>query len=235
VKVTVRFFAHLRERVGAAELQVELEGETSVAALRSWIAARHPELTADLERYPVVVDGEIRSPGFGLHDGAEVAWLPPVAGGSPGAVVTAFLTAEPLDPNALAAAVSHPGAGAIALFVGVVRDHEGERSVERLEYEAYEGLATRRLREVAEECLERWPDARIAVAHRVGPLEIGEASAVVAVATPHRAEAFDCCRHLMDRVKVSVPVWKKSIGPAGDQWVEGQEYDPGNGRGRPGD
>jgi molybdopterin synthase catalytic subunit/molybdopterin converting factor small subunit len=235
VKVTVRFFAHLRERVGRAELQVELEGEISVETLRSWIIGRHPELAGDLERYPVVVDGEIRPGGFALYEGAEVAWLPPVAGGAGGEVVSVFLTAEPLDSQALAAAVAHPGAGAIALFLGVVRDHEGERKVERLEYEAYEGLATKRLRAVAEECLAMWPEARIAVAHRVGPLDIGEASVVVAVATPHRAEAFDCCRTLMDRVKVAVPVWKKSIGPDGDKWVEGQSYDPGNGGGNSGE
>jgi len=235
VKVTVRFFAHLRERVGRAELQVELEGETSVEALRRWIIGRHPELAADLGRYPVVVDGEVRSAGFALHEGAEVAWLPPVAGGAAGEVVSVFITAEPLDTQALAAAVSHPAAGAIALFLGVVRDHEGDRAVERLEYEAYEGLATKRLRAVADECLAKWPEARIALAHRVGPLDIGEASVVVAVATPHRAEAFDCCRTLMDRVKVAVPVWKKSIGPDGDKWVEGQSYDPGNGHGEPRD
>lgn len=230
MKITVRLFAHLRECVGSGELHLELEPGATVDVLRHVVIGRHPDLKADLERCPVVVDGEIRSPGFALHDGAEVAWLPPVAGGAGGQVVTAFLTAEPLDSQALTDAVSHPGAGAIALFLGVVRDHEGGRQVERLEYEAYESLATRRLRALAEECLAKWPQARIAVAHRVGPLEIGETSVVVAVATPHRAEAFDCCRHLMDRVKVSVPVWKKSIGPDGDRWIEGQSYDPGNGR-----
>jgi molybdopterin synthase catalytic subunit len=117
------------------------------------------------------------------------------------------------------------GAGAVVLFVGTVRDHEGDRTVEALEYEAYERVAAERLRALAEEALVAWPAARIAIAHRLGRLALGEASVAVAVATAHRAEAFDCCRHLMERLKLSVPIWKRSFGPQGAIWVEGKGYE----------
>jgi molybdopterin synthase catalytic subunit len=217
----------MRERVGSAQIQVELEEGATITDLHRRLLRDHPGLEDDFGRFPVVLNGEVCEPGTVIPEGAEVAWLPPVAGGSSGEVVEAFLTPEPLDADSLARAVSDPAAGAIAVFLGVVRNHEGERRVERLEYEAYESLAAPRLRAVAEESLSRWPEARIAVAHRVGPMEIGETSVVVAVATPHRAEAFDCCRYLMDRVKVGVPIWKKSYGPDGERWVEGQSYEPG--------
>jgi molybdopterin synthase catalytic subunit len=139
-------------------------------------------------------------------------------------VVTVTITAEVLDPQALGAAVGHPGAGAMVVFSGVVRDHEGDRSVQHLHYEAYQSLAQRRLESLARSALKRWPEARIAVAHRTGKLVVGEASVIVAVATAHRAEAFECCRSLMDEIKVGVPIWKKSFGPDGERWVDGETY-----------
>jgi molybdopterin synthase catalytic subunit len=226
VRVRVLFFAQLREAVGASELALELPAGATVESLKARLAAERPALAAPLERLPVVVNGRVVRGPRALADGDEVVWLPPVAGGAgPGAVVEARLTRAAIDPHALARAVAAPGAGAIALFVGVVRDHEGGRAVERLEYEAYEALAGERLGAVAGEALARWPAARIAVAHRVGRLEVGEVSVAVAVASAHRAEAFDCCRHVIERVKQSVPIWKKSFGPAGEQWVEGTPYE----------
>jgi molybdopterin synthase catalytic subunit len=139
-------------------------------------------------------------------------------------VVHAGLTRDPIDGAALSRAVANDGAGAVALFLGKVRDHEGDRRVESLEYEAYEPLAAERLQALAEEAVGRWPEARVAVVHRLGQLALGEVSVGVAVATPHRAEAFDCCRHLVERVKASVPIWKRSIGPDGAAWVEGKPY-----------
>jgi molybdopterin synthase catalytic subunit len=229
VTVRVLFFAHLREATGSAQADIELPAGATLENLREALAARWPALGGHLSRFPAAVNGTVVRGAPALAEGDEVAWLPPVAGGSGGpaggAVVEAGLTRDPLDPQALARAVAAPGAGAVVVFTGTVRDHEGERRVERLEYEAYESLAGERLRAVAREALARWPGSRIAVAHRVGTLTVGEASAVIAVAAAHRAEAFDCCRYILERLKKSVPIWKKSYGPGGAAWVEGAPYD----------
>ena len=230
--VRVLFFAHLREATGLPRAEIALPDGATLADLRDALSARWPALAGHLERFPVVVNGRVVRGTPALAAGDEVAWLPPVAGGAgepcpEGAVVEARLTREPLDADALARGVAAPWAGAVVVFTGVVRDHEGERRVERLEYEAYESLAGERLRAVAAAALARWPLARIAVVHRVGELRVGEASAVIAVAAAHRAEAFDCCRHVLEQVKKSVPVWKRSHGPDGAQWVEGAPYDEG--------
>ena len=97
-----------------------------------------------------------------------------------------------------------------------------------LTYDAYDSLAASQLRSVADEALERWPDARIAVQHRAGRLVVGEASVAIAVACPHRAEAFACCRFVIDRVKEAVPIWKREESEAGARWLEGHDYKPGN-------
>lgn len=132
------------------------------------------------------------------------------------------MTREPLDAAALMAAVAAPAHGATALFVGTVRDLNDGQAVESVEYEAYLDMAERVLREIADEAAAQ-PDigpARIAVAHRIGVLEVGEASVVVAVGTPHRAEAFDVCRYIIEAVKVRLPVWKRERGPGGEgHWV----------------
>jgi len=224
--ITVRLFAHLRETLGEDQIQVDLEEGATVAALRDLIGRSFPQLLGELEKFPVVVEGEMATLDQPLQDGQEVAWIPPVAGGSTGEVRHAFLTHEPLDADALRESVQHDGAGAIAMFLGVVRDHEGERAVTELEYEAYQQLAERRLRLLAEKALGRWPEARIAVAHRTGLLQLGETSVIVAVSTPHRADAFECCRTLMDWIKSGVPIWKKSTGPDGSRWVAGKTYTP---------
>jgi molybdopterin synthase catalytic subunit/molybdopterin converting factor small subunit len=224
VRVAVLFFAVLREAAGTTRIEIDLPEGATLDDLRAVLTRERPTLAAALARYPALVEGRVSHDGAALHDGDEVAWIPPVAGGS-GGVVQVGLTREPIDVERLRRAVEDPGAGAVVLFVGTVRDHEGERAVEALEYEAYERVATERLGALADEALGRWPGARIAVVHRLGRLTLGEASVAVAVATAHRAEAFDCCRHLMERLKHSVPIWKRSFGPQGAVWVEGKGYE----------
>jgi molybdopterin synthase catalytic subunit len=131
------------------------------------------------------------------------------------------LTAEPLDVRRTEAAVAHPGAGAVCSFTGVVRDHNRGEAVTRLEYEAYGGMAEREMRRIADEIAERWPGTRVAMVHRTGQLEIGEASVLISVSAPHRADAFDACRHAIDRLKESVPIWKKEHASSGAVWLEG--------------
>jgi molybdopterin synthase catalytic subunit len=155
-----------------------------------------------------------------VADGDEVAFIPPVSGGSAGAALVE-LTAEPLDARRLETAVADPGAGAICTFTGVVRDSSRGQSVTHLEYEAYAGMAERQMRAIADEIVERWPAARVAMAHRTGRLEIGEASVVVSVSCPHRAEAIAACHWGIDRLKESVPIWKKEFARSGAVWIEG--------------
>jgi molybdopterin synthase catalytic subunit len=155
--------------------------------------------------------------------GDEVAFIPPVSGGAHPVGVFFELTTDPLDARRLEAAVAHKGAGAICTFTGIVRDNSRGSSVTHLEYEAYAEMATAEMRKIAGEIAERWSDARVAMAHRTGRLEIGEASVVVSVSCPHRTEAIDACRWGIDRLKESVPIWKKEHAADGTFWIEGQE------------
>ena len=140
---------------------------------------------------------------------------------------TRFLvTAERLDAAALSAAVAASDCGAIAIFVGVVRDHNGGRRVLSLTYEAYEPLARKALHRIAEEAEDYWPSVRLGIHHRVGSLAVGEASVVIAAASAHRADAFAACRYAIERVKQIVPIWKHEHFEGGEVWIEGATADP---------
>ncbi|MGE3274714.1 MAG: molybdenum cofactor biosynthesis protein MoaE [Vicinamibacterales bacterium] len=138
----------------------------------------------------------------------------------------AALTGDALALEPLVATVSAPGAGAIVTFLGLVRDHNQGRRVSHLEYEAYAPLAEKALARIVDEAAARWPGVRIAVHHRTGRLEIGEASVAIAAASPHRADAYAACRYAIERVKQIVPVWKHEYFDGGDVWIEGATADP---------
>jgi molybdopterin synthase catalytic subunit len=131
------------------------------------------------------------------------------------------LTHEPLDRAALVDAVSHPSVGGIVVFEGVVRDNARGKQVRYLEYDVYEEMAQHQIRTIIDEAQQRWGVERVAVAHRFGRLEIGEASVIVVVALPHRSEAFEACRYIIDTLKTTVPIWKKEVAVNGEEWVEG--------------
>ena len=131
------------------------------------------------------------------------------------------LTREPLDRNALVAAVTHASVGGIVIFEGVVRDNARGKQVSHLEYDVYPEMAMQQIREIIVEAEKRWAVDSVAVAHRIGRLEIGEASVIIVVATPHRAEAFEACRYIIDTLKTTVPIWKKEVAVNGEEWVEG--------------
>jgi len=126
---------------------------------------------------------------------------------------------SPLSIDEALASVRRPGAGGIALFVGVVRDENAGRAVTRLEYSAYASMAKREMERIAEEIEREIEGVRLAALHRVGSLEVGEAAVVCAASAPHRGEAFRACRELIDRIKARVPIWKREIGPDGAAWV----------------
>ena len=131
------------------------------------------------------------------------------------------VTAERIDPGALAEFVSDPQAGSSVVFSGTVRNHSpGRADVSRLEYEAYAGMAEREMEKIVAEAAQRWPGSAVAIAHRAGQLEIGDLAVVIAAAAPHRAEAFEACRFAIDTLKETVPIWKKEIATDGEYWVD---------------
>ena len=136
------------------------------------------------------------------------------------------ITSDPLDPESITAKVRRDTNGAVVTFLGTTRRFTAEREVVHLEYEAYRPMADRKLAEIADEMRERWPVQDIAIAHRLGRLEIGEISLVVAVASPHRKEAFEACQYSVDRIKQTVPIWKKEFFVGGEVWVGSEESSP---------
>lgn len=132
------------------------------------------------------------------------------------------IRAEPIDPGALVAEVGRPDAGAIALFVGTARDHSGDRTgVTHLDYEAYLEQVEPKVAEIVDEARERWPVLDVVVEHRVGRVDVGQPSVAVVVSSPHRAEAFEAARYVIDELKVRAPIWKQEHWPGGSEWSPG--------------
>lgn len=142
------------------------------------------------------------------------------------------ITSEPLDATRLVEAVRTDDAGAVSVFYGVVRNTNLGRKVEYLEYDAYPPMAEKKMREIADEVRARWPVTGIAMQHRTGRLAIGEPSVIIAVASPHRADAIAACHYAIDRLKAIVPIWKKEVFEGGEEWLEGTAIDPESQRAR---
>jgi len=138
------------------------------------------------------------------------------------------ITTAPLDTDALVRALDTSGTGAVVTFIGLVRDHNLGRRVLHLEYEAYEALALRGLDLIVAEAAAQWPAVRLAIHHRTGRMELGEASVAIAAASPHRADAFAASRYAIERIKQIVPIWKHEYFEGGDVWIEGATADPDN-------
>lgn len=217
--IQVKFFGSLREEVGAKELEVELEEGARVAALHALLAIRFPIFERMSDRLAVSVNLQMSGLEAVLGDGDEVAFLPPVAGGV-SEVQLCTISELPLDEREVEARVAGPEMGGVVSFIGRVRNHARGRSIRYLEYEAYPEMAEREMEKIAAEAAQRWPGTRIAVAHRVGHLEIGDAAVVIVAASPHRGEAFQACEFAIDTLKVTVPIWKKEMASDGEYWVD---------------
>jgi molybdopterin synthase catalytic subunit len=210
VQVRVRLFAGLRERAGAPEIELELPDGARVADALE----RMRGLT---DGVPVVmaVNHEYADAGARLQPGDEVALIPPVSGGSVGALHTR-LTTEPLALDPLVEMVSDPRAGAVVTFLGVTRD------VPALEYEAYAEMAERQMAEIVARAIDRHGLCAAAAEHRVGTVPLSEASVAIAVSAPHRDAAFAGAREIIDEIKARAPIWKKEEG----EWVRGTTPSP---------
>lgn len=129
------------------------------------------------------------------------------------------VTSHPIDVASALKDIQSEQAGAIDLFIGVVRDNTQERPVDRLEYEAYDRMAISEMQKIADDAHNRWPILRYSIIHRKGILRIGEIAVLIGVATAHRADAFEACRYIIDTIKQTVPIWKKEVFTDGEEWV----------------
>ena len=206
VSITVRLFAGLRERAGTA--RVELEGVTRVGDV--WAKLGLGDEPGGLL---YAVNREYAGPDDALHDGDEVAVIPPVSGG-------AFrISAAPLDLAAAVAEAASDEAGAVATFVGTVRRSSRGRDVLYLEYEAFAEMAEPMLAQLADELTGKHGLCKVAIHHRIGRVEIGEASVVIAVSAAHRGAALDACREAIETLKTTIPLWKKEVYAGGEEWI----------------
>jgi MoaE-MoaD fusion protein len=206
MRVTVKVFAGLRERAGWA--QRELEGVARVGDI--WPAL---DLGDEPGGLLYAVNREYADADRMLAEGDEVALIPPVSGG-------AFrLSAEPLSLDAVVDEVRSDAAGAIATFIGTTRVHSRDRTVRHLDYEAYEDMAEQVMTQIAAELIGRHELCAIAIHHRTGRVEIGEASVVIAVSAPHRQDALAACKEAIDTLKERVPLWKKEVYAGGEEWI----------------
>jgi molybdopterin synthase catalytic subunit len=206
VRVTVRLFAGLRERAGTARL--EIDDVTHVGDV--WAKLGLGDEPGGLL---YAVNREYAGPEDALHDGDEVAVIPPVSGG-------AFRISDaPLDLGAAVEEAASDEAGAVATFIGTVRRSSRGRDVLFLEYEAFAEMAEPMLAQLADELIAKHGLCKVAIHHRIGRVEIGEASVVIAVSAAHRAAALEACHEAIDTLKSTIPLWKKEVYAGGEEWI----------------
>ncbi len=215
MKLRILYFAVVRERLGRGEEIFEFSGAT-VDELLAQLIAKNPALAGLRAALKIAVNQEFVGGDEKLRDGDEVALLPPVSGGAGNFF---RLSDAPLSLDEVVRAVGGDEHGGVVTFTGAVRGLSRGKRIVRLEYEAYRPMAEAKLAEVGRAVAAKWPGVRVAIAHRLGVLAVGEAAVVVAVSAPHRAEAFEACRAAIDLLKESVPIWKKEVADDGESWV----------------
>ncbi len=231
--ITVLFFSHLKARVGAARLALEMPAGATVADLKARLSSDYPQLEPAMHTIIVSINREFAFDHELLPAGAEVAIFPPVSGGADLPTILKVTDAA-LDLDALVAQITLPTSGAACLFTGMVRGETTRGEAHHtawLEYEAYVPMAEAKMAQVAREIRERWPSVEgIVMVQRTGTLMPGTPTVLIACSAAHRdTGVFEAARYGIDRLKEIVPVWKKEVGPQGEEWVEG-DYLP-----RPGD
>jgi len=251
MRVRVLAFATAAEAAGGGESEIELPEGSRLADLRAELEGRHPALAELWPRLAIALDGRLAGDlDAPLADGAEVALLPPVSGGSgraatapaplaaapAGPTPRARLVESPLDPAAVAELVASPARGAVVTFVGTVRDHHRGRPVERLRYAAYRPMAERALAAIVADLEAEHDGLAAAIVHRLGEVPAGEASVVIAVASPHREAAFAAARRALERLKREAPIWKREhYADGGAAWREEEPLGPPPAAPDPGD
>jgi molybdopterin synthase catalytic subunit len=214
VAVHVLYFAGARDAAGTARETLP-DAPATVGELRRALVAAHPRLAPVLARSRIAVDQEFAEDAAPLRDGAEIAIVPPVAGG---AARRFSVVDRPLALAEALEAVQAKGRGGVVTFTGTVRDETRGRRVIRLEYEAYREMAERKLAEIGE-AVAAAHGVEVAIVHRVGVLLPGDAAVVIACAAPHRTAAFRACEECIERLKKDVPIWKREVFEDGSEWV----------------
>lgn len=235
MKVGVLFFGVLKDLVGRSADSVELPEGSRVREVLIFFERQFPRLEALSPSLAISVNQEYSSPDRALHEGDEVALLPPVSGGSPeGSDVPieivkrlrseVRIVREPIDAEAVVLRLKQPSDGAIVTFDGIVRDNSRGRRTLYLHYEAYEAMALKQMESLADEARIRFQVRGVSIIHRLGRLAIGESSVLIVVAAAHRAAAFEACRWIIDTLKKTVPIWKKEYFENGAVWADGEPF-----------
>jgi MoaE-MoaD fusion protein len=228
MRITVLAFGILRDWLPASASRDLPDGSTVDDLLGSCLTAV-PAQAVRPSSLAVAVNREYAGGSHPLADGDEVALLPPVSGGSgeePGDEPWVRLIREPIVPAKIIAPLERPQDGAVVVFDGIVRDHSRGRATRFLEYEAYEAMALAQMQALAGAARRQFAIRNVALVHRLGRLEIGEPSVLIAVYSAHRAAAFDACRWLIDTLKQTVPIWKKEFFADGAVWAQGEPFPP---------
>lgn len=230
MRVQVLFFGMLKELVGRGADSLELPAGATVSDVLDHYS-RVPRLLDLLPSVAISVNQEYAAANVSLHDNDEIALLPPVSGGGPGSVpdtpaTETRLVYDSINREQVIAAVKQPSDGAVVVFDGIVRNHSRGRRTLYLDYEAYEPMARKELEKLAAEARKRFSVRDVVIVHRLGRIEIGETSVLIAVAAAHRAEAFDACRWVIDNLKQTVPIWKKEYFVDGAVWAHGEPFPP---------
>jgi molybdopterin synthase catalytic subunit len=226
MRVRVLFFGSLKDLARRSEEALDLPEGATVADLLSRYVAAQSRLRDMLGSIAVSVNAEYARRDATLHDGDEVALLPPVSGGTDASPQRTSIVRDQIDVQRIAEGIKHPSDGAVVIFDGVVRDNSRGRRTLYLDYEAYEPMAARELEKLAVEALSRFAIRDIAIVHRIGSLQIGETSVAIVVVAAHRAAAFDACRWAIDTLKRTVPIWKKEHFVDGAVWADGEAFPP---------
>jgi MoaE-MoaD fusion protein len=220
MKVRVVLFAKPRELVGQPQVDLALPAGATPADAWGQLSSRY-DLGPLPRSFRCAVNSEYAGWDDPLKDGDELAVIPPVSGGAVGERRDLVAIREdPLDPSGIADRIRSTTDGALVIFEGVVRAESRGKSVRALVYEAYGSMAQRQMEQLGEEARRRWAVSDLAIVHRTGTLRVGETSVVIAVAAPHRGDAFDACEWLIDELKRTVPIWKKEIYTEGEAWID---------------
>jgi molybdopterin converting factor subunit 1 len=226
MRVTVLFFGVLKDLVGLREESVEIEPNTTLGTLFERYSHRFETLHAKRPSILFARNQEFATAETLLTDNDEVAFLPPVSGGTDGARDADghvfSLTRSVIDGSKLAHEIQRPEDGAVVIFEGIVRNNTNGRETEHLEYEGYEGMALDRMKRIGREVVQQFAIGRIGIIHRLGSLQVGEASVVIAATAPHRKPAFEAALEAINRLKREVPIWKKEYFADGAVWVDGE-------------
>ena len=214
-RVRILFFAIARERTGCDACELEFRDRACLSDVRAAVLLKYPDLQP-IEPYIRWAVNQVFESDLSrvMNDQDEIALIPPVSGGN-----HSYFSTDELDAASLVESVSMPEHGAVLTFVGTVRNETDTHRVNSLEYSAYEAMANKAIDAILQRVAQTWPDVRVSIRHRLGRVEIGGVSVVIAVGSPHRVDAFEACRFVIEELKRDVPIFKKEYRENGTEWI----------------